>query len=143
MSESRTPKWVYWVLGAQTVLTVVSLCFTFELRMKPIEMSYQDWIAVLLTALTVLISVLGVFFAVLAVIGWQTIGRQVDRQVHTRTDAFLNGRQIGDQVAKRTESYLEDGFKPKGHLRTTLRDAVEAVSYDLGGDEDDVSDPEA
>ena len=136
MRESKLPIWVYWVFGIQTVLIVVALLFSFELRLKPIDMSYHDWIAILLTALAVILSVLGVFFAFLAIVGWQTLRRQVDRQVMALTDNFLHGDKFEEQIAELTEGYLEEGFKPKGHLREPLRDAVEAVSYDLGGDED-------
>lgn len=111
-SNSRTPRWLFFALAAQTAAIIALASNSFQLRLIPLNMSYQDWVAVLLTGVAVIISVLAVFLAVLAVIGWQTF------------DA---------RVRQRTKECITEGFEFNGYLRVYLQEAVERTSYDMAG----------
>lgn len=136
MISNPTPKWAYWIISVQFILLLVTAGFSFRLRLIPIDMSYHDWIAVLLTALAVLLSVLGVFFAVLAFIGWRQLKRGVDLQVDAQTKEFLEGEDFQARVVSVAENFIVQGMRPEGRLRKPLREAVESAAlYGSEGDE--------
>ena len=110
------PRWLVSVIIVQFVVIVVLGFHTFQIRLSPVEMTYEDWVAILLTALGLIISVLAVFLGVLAFIGWQTF----DRRVH-----------------QRVQECLIEGFGVNGNLRKHLQNAVERVSLDFAGEKYD------
>lgn len=133
MQTSKIPTWVKLALGIQAALILVLFGFTFELRLKPVGMSYQDWVAILLTGIAVLMSVLGLFLAVLAFVGWQTFDRRVAQRV---ADNLREGFQEGGYLRTFLAENLEEGFATQGYLRKHLQEAVEAASYDIAGGND-------
>lgn len=76
-------------------------------------LSYADFISIMLTAVSLLMTVLAIFLGVFGFIGWNAI----EQKVHTKT-----------------EDFLEQGFKRGGRLdrivNRRVKDAVERVSAD-------------
>lgn len=95
---------------------------SFRLRVQPLDVSYADWIAVILTGVGLIISVLAVFLGVLAFIGWQTFDNRVTQRVN---EVLSDGELLVD--------CLEKEWGINGRLRKPLQDAVERVSYDIPG----------
>lgn len=107
------PLWVKLVISLQFVLILVLFFFTFELRISPVDIKYSEWIAILLTGVSLLIALLAVFLGVLAFIGWQNFDQRVGRH---------------------TQECLEKGFSRDGKLRRHLEESVDAVSYRISMD---------
>lgn len=73
--------------------------------------SYADFIAVILTAVSVLLTLLGLILAVLAFVGW----RSITGTVESRTEAFLDegfkeGNPLHDLVLRRTQEIMFRGI---------------------------------
>lgn len=109
----------------QFVVILVLGAHAFRLRVVPVDMSYADWVAVLLTGVGLIISVLAVFLGILAFVGWQTF----DRRVAQRVEEVLSDGEV-------LVVCLDKEWGVKGRLRKHLQDAVERASYDVGADPD-------
>jgi uncharacterized membrane protein len=72
-------------------------------------LSYADFISIMLTAISLLMTLLAIFFGVLGVIGWNA---------------------ISGGVRQRTKDFLEDGFKEGNALHDMLRRRVEEAMYE-------------
>ena len=105
-ARSKTQYWLVAVVCFQTVAILFLAFSSFELRLKPISMTYADWIAILLTAVAVIVTVL----AILAFVGWQTFDKR---------------------IRQRVVEYIKTGFSRDGDLREELAEAVERASYDI------------
>lgn len=113
------PRWLIGVVVVQFVVILVLGFHTFPIRLDPVGMKYEDWVSILLTGLGLIISVLGVFLAVLAFVGWQTFDLR---------------------VRQRVKEVLVEGFAVGGYLRKPLQDAVERASLDVSGGQEDAGD---
>jgi hypothetical protein len=82
--------------------------------------SYADFIAVMLTAVSVLLVALTIFLAVLGLLGWAAIS---------------NG------VQTKTEAFLTDGFKEGNPLHKLVESRVAAFVYEGVDQIPDVDDP--
>ena len=71
--------------------------------------SYADFISILLSAISVLMTLLAMFFAVFGLIGWSA---------------------ITNRVKSRTEDFLEDGFKEGNTLYVMLRARATEIMYE-------------
>ncbi|WP_147372857.1 hypothetical protein [Henriciella mobilis] len=109
-ARSKTQYWLVAVVCFQTVAILFLAFSSFELRLKPISMTYADWIAILLTAVAVIVTVLALFLGILAFVGWQTFDKR---------------------IRQRVVEYIKTGFSRDGDLREELAEAVERASYDI------------
>lgn len=71
--------------------------------------SFVDFISVLLTAISLLMTLLAFFIAILALVGWNT---------------------IADRVRDATKEFLENGIKENGPIYTILQQTSERVTYE-------------
>lgn len=71
--------------------------------------SYADFISVMLTAISLLMTLLAFFIAILALVGWNT---------------------IADRVRDATREFLEGGIKENGAIYTILKQTSERVTYE-------------
>ena len=110
--ELRSPLWLKIAVGLQALAILFLIGNSTELRLKPVDMTYYEWVTILLVAVTVIVSILAVLLAVLAFVGWGTFDKRVGQTVN---------------------EYLTDGFGVNGNLRPQLEEAVERVSYDIPG----------
>lgn len=123
------PIWLMLLVVAQFLVILILGAHEFHLTVVPLGMSYSDWVAVLLTGVGLIISVLAVFLGVLAFVGWQTF----DRRVAQRVEEVLSDGEV-------LVVCLEKEWGVKGRLRRHLQDAVERASYDVGGERDETDD---
>jgi hypothetical protein len=72
-------------------------------------LSYADFVSVMLTAISLLLTLLAMFFAVLGVIGWNAISAG---------------------VRQRTKDFLEEGFREGNALHQMLRKRVDETMYE-------------
>lgn len=142
--EPKRPWWVYYGLVVVTLLLIVATAHLFDIEVRSLSMSYHDLIAVLLTALGVLISVLAVFLAVIAFIGWQNFDRRVSRSANDfLAEGFKPDGALFKDLEERMLAALDQGFKPQGKYREVLEEAVELISYDMGNIGDPAENEEA
>jgi hypothetical protein len=76
-------------------------------------LSYADFVSIMLTAVSLLITVLAVFLAVFGFIGWNAI----QNRVHQRTEEFLNegfkeGRPLYQMLETRATEIIYEGIMP-------------------------------
>lgn len=93
-------------------------------------LSYADFVSVMLTAVSLLMTVLAVFLAVAGFVGWTTI----EQKVHGKTEEFLAtgfekggrlDRIVVDMIERKTEAIMFKGVETVGDDGTN------------GADEDD------
>ena len=77
------------------------------------SLSYADFISIMLTAVSLLMTVLAIFLAVFGVIGWNAI----QGRVHQRTEEFLNegfreGRPLYQMLETRATEIIYEGIIP-------------------------------
>ena len=74
--------------------------------------SFADFIAILLSAVTLLITLLGFILALLAYIGWRELNERID-----------------NKVVGRTTEFLEEGFQESGPLHKMFHVNAKRASY--------------
>lgn len=82
-------------------------------------LGYADFVSIMLTAVSLLITVLAVFLAVAGFVGWTTI----EQKVHGKTEDFLAkgfekggrlDRIVVDMIERKTEQIMFQGVQPVG-----------------------------
>ena len=88
-----------------------------SLQVKPASMSYSDFVAVLLTAISTLVAVIGVAFAIFAIWGWAQFRKGVEAKITEITPTFLakelqegGARQILDNLV--VDFFRAESAKP-------------------------------
>lgn len=95
-------------IGACVLSGVVGGALTNNFGTSSYTLSYADFVSILLTAISLLVTLLGIVLAVVALIGWNA---------------------ISEKVKSNTESYLEEGFKEGNDLHTMLRVRATEIMY--------------
>jgi len=103
-------------------------------------LSYADFISIMLTAVSLLMTVLAIFLGVFGFIGWNAI----EQKVHSKTEDFLErgfkrggrldrivNRRVRDEIARKSEEYMFDGVQELESGSLTEDDDIE----DEGGEE--------
>jgi ABC-type dipeptide/oligopeptide/nickel transport system permease subunit len=111
------------VLGGAALAVVsgsVGALLSHHLGTAEYTISYSDVIVILLTAISVMLTIMAIIIALVGVVSWTT---------------------IADRVRASTESYLADGFKEGNHLFVMLKEKSQAASYSgvepIGTEEED------
>lgn len=99
---------------------VVGAALTRNFGTSNYTISYADFVSIMLTAISLLMTLLAFFIAFLGVVGWNAISKG---------------------VVTRVEAFLEHGFKEGNPLQAMLRERVEAAMF-AGIDEIDTSLPD-
>lgn len=115
-----------WVGGVLKVAGVASLCvisgvigasLTRNFGTSSYTLSYADFVSIMLTAISLLMTVLAIFLAVAGFVGWTTI----EQKVHGKTEDFLaegfkkGGRLdniVVDTIHRKTEEIMFSGVQP-------------------------------
>jgi uncharacterized membrane protein len=111
-NRSKKAKIAGMVAAALALCLVSGLIGAFSTRhfgTSKYTISYADFISVMLSSISVLMTVLAIFLGVLGVIGWNSI----------------EGR-----VRSRTEEFLNEGFKEGHPLHTMLRERTTEIMYE-------------
>jgi uncharacterized membrane protein len=140
--------WVILLLLTFLLGGMVSHSFTLGWSGEGGSIKYTDLVAIILTALSVIVTVLAIFLAVLGVLGWNSISRGVqDRATEFLQTGFAKdgdiNKEVSSQVQTSAQTFLESQFAEGGAMREVLRAQVEAYIYQgVGGiqPEDDQTD---
>lgn len=126
MTNGRSSAWpsrllrIAGVIGLCLVSGIVGGALNRNFGTSSYTLSYADFVSIMLTAVSLLITVLAVFLAIAGVIGWNSI----EQKVHTKTEDFLakgfeKGGQLDrmvyqrvrDVVERKSEEYMFDGVQ--------------------------------
>ena len=78
------------------------------------EISYSDFISIMLTAISLLMTVLAIFLAVFGVLGWSSI----ESRVHEKTEAYLAKlepviqKSVEEAIRAKTNELMYEGIEP-------------------------------
>lgn len=113
---------------ALKVAGIVSLCLvsgvvggalTRNFGTSHYTLSYADFVSVMLTAVSLLMTVLAIFLAVFGFLGWTTI----EQKVHAKTEDFLAkgftkgerlDRVVVEMIERMTQEIMFEGVQPVG-----------------------------
>ncbi|GAA4745711.1 hypothetical protein GCM10023264_08990 [Sphingomonas daechungensis] len=117
-SNSQAPNSGWWLkaLGVAVLCLVSGVlggALTRNFGTSSYSLSYADFISIMLTAVSLLMTVLAIFLAVFGVIGWNAI----QGRVHQRTEEFLNegfkeGRPLYQMLETRATEIIYEGIIP-------------------------------
>lgn len=108
------------ILGMCVMSAVVGGALSRNVGVSTYTLSYADFISIMLTACSVLLTLVTIFLAVLGVMGW---------------NAIANG------VKTRTEKFLEEGFQPGSSLYAMVQDRVTKIMFEgVGSAENEADD---
>jgi hypothetical protein len=108
-----------WIQSALKIFGVVSLClvagliggsFNRHFGTSSLTLSYADFVSIMLTAVSLLITVLAIFLAVAGFVGWTTI----EQKVHGKT-----------------EDFLAEGFEKNGRLERIVVEIIERKAEEI------------
>jgi hypothetical protein len=95
-------------------------------------MTYPDLVASVLAALSVLLAILGVFIAVLAILGWtqfRGLARKAAAEAaREHIDSRMKGGDLQAHFEAMAQSFLESEFK-SGALRSMVEERVNYVIF--------------
>ena len=78
------------------------------------KLSYVDFISVMLSAVSVLMTTLAIFLAVLGVIGWNSIQNRVQDKTNSFLyDEFKEGRSLHTMMVRKIDEYMYKGIMPQ------------------------------
>lgn len=111
---------------------VIGGSFTKHFGTSSYTLSYADFISIMLTAVSLLMTVLAIFLAVVGFVGWTTI----EQKVHGKTEDFLAkgfekggrlDRVVVEMIERKTEEIMFRGIQPVGEddLNGNEEDKVE------------------
>ena len=126
MTDERSSAWrsrllmAAGVVGLCLISGIVGGALNRNFGTSSYTLSYADFVSIMLTAISLLITVLAVFLAIAGVIGWNSI----EQKVHTKTEDFLSKgfekggqldrmvyRRVRDVVERKSEEYMFDGVQ--------------------------------
>ncbi|MDX2274360.1 MAG: hypothetical protein NW206_02830 [Hyphomonadaceae bacterium] len=118
------------VLAVGVLGGVVGSASTRYFGTSSYTMSYADFVSVMLTAVSLLITLLGLVLAVAAFIGWSAISERV----RNRTDEYLlKGFSDGEALSKLLQdkllAYVTKEMEPGDPLYEAMEKAAERVAY--------------
>ena len=99
--------------GALKVFGIISLCvlsasvggaFPRVVGASSYSISYADLVSIMLTAVSVLVTVLAIFLAVAGVVGWSTIEQKVHGKTH---EIMINGLEKGGKLERMIAEMVE------------------------------------
>jgi hypothetical protein len=99
-----------------------------------VEISYTAFVSIMLTAVSIILAALGLVFAIVAVIGWNTIGERVSSLATTfLQNSFKDGgdmhKTIGERVSSLATTFLQNSFKDGGDLHTLVKKETQSIIY--------------
>lgn len=101
---------------------------TGSFSFAPTTMTYPELAAVILTGVAVLVTVLGVFIAVLTVWGYSQFKSIAQNAAKDHISDQLKNGEIRTHIEKNVQGFLEAEFK-SGNLRKLIEERVDYVIY--------------
>jgi len=105
------------VVGLCLLSGVVGGSLTRNFGTSSYTLSYADFVSIMLTAVSLLMTVLAIFLAVFGFLGWSTI----EQKVHGKTEDFLAkgfdkggrlDRIVVEMIERKTEAIMFHGVQP-------------------------------
>jgi len=101
---------------------------TRSLQIVPLNMTYSDFAAILLTAVSVLVTVLGVFIAALAIWGYSQFKTFAQNAAKDHVSSQLKDGELRTHIEEVAEKFLESDFS-SGKLRKLIEERIDYVIY--------------
>lgn len=115
-----------------TIATVTSL-FSFHItpdELSGLPMSYSDLVAILLTATSTIITILGVFVAVLAIWGYSQFEKMTKEASSRHLELLLQSGKFRDEVDQTILKHVSAELaKETSPFRDLLRQQIETMIY--------------
>ena len=138
MKDGRSSAWpwrllrIAGVIGLCLVSGIVGGALNRNFGTSSYTLSYADFISIMLTAVSLLITVLAVFLAVAGFVGWTTI----EQKVHAKTEDFLasgfaKGGRLDSMVYERVTAAIRSKTE---ELMFEGVERVEDVDATAGGE---------
>lgn len=117
MAKNRNaPTWLSWslkgalVVGLCLISGAIGGAMNRSFGTSSYTLSYADFISIMLTAISLLMTVLAIFLGVFGFIGWSSI----EQKAHTKTEQFLNsGFQDGGRLHEMLFERVEEALRLK------------------------------
>ena len=123
MTRNSTFKWTLFAIGgvaACAISGLVGAVLSRNFGTSSDTISYADFISVMLTAVSLLITLLAFILAILGVVGWSSITERVQRRTEEfLSEGFQEGNQLFNMLQSRATTIIYDGI-----------DSVSAASED-------------
>ncbi|MDH7975668.1 hypothetical protein QH494_26075 [Sphingomonas sp. AR_OL41] len=98
------------VIGLCLISGVIGGAMNRNFGASSYTLSYADFISIMLTAISLLMTVLAIFLGVFGFIGWNSI----EQKAHTKTEQFLiSGFKDGGRLHKMLFERVEDALRLK------------------------------
>ncbi|MGV2053007.1 hypothetical protein ACQZ48_23370 [Agrobacterium sp. 22-209-1] len=115
------------------VIFTVSVLFKFKISPDDIgelQMTYSDLVAILLTATSTIITILGVFVAVLAVWGYSQFEKMTREASSRHLELMLQSGKFRDEVDQTIIKHVSAELaKETSPLRDLLREQIDTIIY--------------
>jgi hypothetical protein len=92
-------------------------------------MTYADMAAIMLGAVAVIVTVLGVFIAILAVWGYSQFRNMATSAASSHIDAQIKDGQLKVQIETVINAYLDKELSSAGNLRKIIEERADFVVY--------------
>lgn len=99
---------------------------TGSLRLSPAGMQYADLAAVMLGAVAVLLTILGVFLAIFAIWGYSQFRSIVEGAAVRHASNSIREGELKDLVEESSVEFMRSSFE-NGRLRRILEDRVDQI----------------
>lgn len=98
------------VVGLCLIAGIVGAASARHFGVSTYTLSYADFISVLLTAISLLMTLLGFFIAILAFIGWNSISGKVGSEVSNfLAEGFKDGQPLHKMLVDQTNRAMYEG----------------------------------
>lgn len=100
------------------------------------QVSYSDFISILLSAISLLMTLLGFGLAIFGVIGWNSVSSRIKERTNEFLDSGFNEDGIlAAKMRGQFGTYLQKGFEEDGDLKAIFLHQISTLMYkDLYGD---------
>jgi hypothetical protein len=98
-----------------------------SIRLVPGEMSYAELSAVMLAAVTVVVTVLGVIVAIIAIWGYAHFKGIAEKSAKTQVSTEIESGSLKDHLEASVTGFMQREFGDQGKLRALLEDRVDQI----------------
>lgn len=95
-------------------------------QIKSVDMSYIDFITVMLTAVTVVITILAVFIAILAIWGYSQFQKLTETASKNHLEKMLIDGPFGKRIEATIIQHISEQLQ-RGELRSLLAESVDRL----------------
>lgn len=112
--------------GTITAMVILARVKITPEEIKSIDMSYSDFITIMLTAVTVVITILAVFIAILAVWGYSQFQKMTEAASRSHLEKMLGDGPFARKIESTIIQHISEQLQ-KGELRRLLIERVDSI----------------